>query len=183
MKQPVDMPTELLISTLNANSSISILASTYAGNYDSRKNGKRFKAELDRIVKAQQSRNDEIIKRHSPELMKPTIEERALAWALSGDTGISSETMCAYFTGVKKGGPFGSQAPSDAADRGRCIRLLKLIPEWIERLDELKALDVGTISINGADPIPRSQDSHSWTHQVPLIIKEGDFNDEQTSKL
>ena len=104
-----------------------------------------------------------------------SIRQRALQWALSGDTGISSETMCAYFTGVKKGGPFGSQAPSDAADRGRCIRLLQLIPEWIERLDELKALDVGTVSINGADPIPRSQDTHSWTYQIPLIRKEGGF--------
>lgn len=104
-----------------------------------------------------------------------SVRQRALEWALSGDTGISSETLCAYMSGVKKGGPFGSQAPSDAADRGRCIRLLKLIPEWVERLDELKALDVGTISINGAEPIPRSQDSHSWTHQVPLIIKEGGF--------
>jgi len=104
-----------------------------------------------------------------------SIRQRALAWALGGDTGISSETMCAYFTGVEKGGPFGSQAPSDAADRGRCIRLLKLIPEWIPRLDELKTLDKGTVSINGADPIPRSEDEHSWTHQVPLIIKEGGF--------
>jgi len=104
-----------------------------------------------------------------------TIEQRVLKWAFSGDTGISSETMAAYFTGVKKGGPFGSQAPSDAADRGRCIRLLNIIPEWVERLDELKALDVGTISINGADPIPRAQDTHSWTHQIQLIIKEGGF--------
>lgn len=175
MSQPVDLPTELLISTLNANSGISILAATYAGNYDSRKNGKRFKAELDRILNNQRKTNDEIIKRHSPELIKPTIEERALAWALGGDTGISSETMCAYFSGVKKGGPFGSQAPSDAADRGRCIRLLNIIPEWIDRLDELKALDTGTISINGAEPIPRSQDTHSWTHQIPLIREEGGF--------
>jgi len=115
------------------------------------------------------------LKRGLDPLPTGSIQKRALAWALSGDTGISSETMCAYFTGVKKGGPFGSQAPSDAADRGRCIRLLKLIPEWIERLDELKALDVGTISINGADPIPRAQDTHSWTYQIPLIIKEGEF--------
>lgn len=104
-----------------------------------------------------------------------TIEQRALKWALSDDTGISSETMCAYFTGVPKTGAFGSQAPSDAADRGRCIRLLNIIPEWIPRLDELKALDTGTISINGAPAIPRSQDTHSWTYQVPLIIKEGGF--------
>lgn len=176
MKQPIDAPTEILITTLNANSQISILAASWAGNYDSRKNGKRFKKAIDEINKLQSDTIKEIIARHSPELVQQSIEERALQWALSGDTGISSETMCAYFTGVKKGGPFGSQAPSDAADRGRCIRLLKLIPEWIERLDELKALDTGTVSINGADPIPRSQDTHSWTHQIPLIIKEGNFD-------
>lgn len=106
-----------------------------------------------------------------------TIEQRALQWALSDDTGISSETMCAYFVNVSKGGPFGSQAPIDACDRGRCIRLLNLIPEWIERLDELKALDIGTISINGAPAIPRSQDTHSWTYQIPLILAEGGFNE------
>lgn len=104
-----------------------------------------------------------------------TIEQRALRWALSDDTGISSETMCAFFTNTPKHGPFGMQAPSDAADRGRCIRLLNIIPEWIERLDELKELDTGTISINGAPPIPRSQDTHSWTYQIPLIRKEGGF--------
>lgn len=104
-----------------------------------------------------------------------SIRRRAAEWLLSGDTGISSETMCAYFLGIKKGDVFGSQAPSDAADRGRCIRLLERIPEWLPRLDELKALDIGTISINGADPIPRSEDSQSWTKQIPLIIKEGGF--------
>lgn len=102
-----------------------------------------------------------------------SIRKRALEWALSDDTGTSSETMCCYFTGSPM--RRWSGAPSDAADRGRCIRLLKLIPEWVERLDELKSLDVGTVSINGADPIPRSQDTHSWTHQIPLIIEEGGF--------
>lgn len=112
-----------------------------------------------------------------PSCNKPTIchnkpiEQRVLFWALSGDTGISSETMAAYFTGnpaVRYTG-----APSDGADRGRCIRLLELVPEWIERLDELKQLDRGTIAVNGANPIPRSQDTHSWTYQIPLIIQEG----------
>ena len=104
-----------------------------------------------------------------------SVRQRALQWALGDDTGISSETMCAYFTGATKAGPFGMQAPSDAADRGRCIRLLKLIPEWLPRLDELKHLDRGTISVNGADPIPRAEYYQSWTHQLPLIIKEGGF--------
>lgn len=102
-----------------------------------------------------------------------SIMRRALQWSLSDDTGVSSETMCCYFTGSPM--RQWSGAPSDAADRGRCIRLLQLIPEWVERLDELKKLDVGTVSINGADPIPRSQDTHSWTYQIPLIRKEGGF--------
>lgn len=99
------------------------------------------------------------------------LEQRVMFWALSGDTGVSSETMCAFFTG----NPLRrfSGAPSDAADRGRCIRLLELVPEWIERLDELKTLDKGEVSINGADPIPRSEDTHSWTYQLPLIRQEG----------
>jgi hypothetical protein len=66
-------------------------------------------------------------------------------------------------------------APSDADDRHRCIRLLRLIPEWIPRLDEMKALDTGTVSINGAEPIPISQDTHSWTYQVPIIKQAGGF--------
>lgn len=107
------------------------------------------------------------------EMPTGSVRQRALQWALSDDTGISSETMCCYFTDSPMRSWSG--APSDAADRGRCIRLLKLIPEWIDRLDELKTLDKGTVSINGADPIPRSEDTHSWTHQIPLIRKEGGF--------
>lgn len=173
--QPVDLPTELLIATLNANSGISILASTYAGNYDSHRNGKRFKRELDKILDNQRSTIDEILKRHDHTLIVESIERRAMERLLSGDTGISSETMIAFFTGVPKSGPFGMQAPSDAADRGRCIRVLQAIPEWVDRLDELKSLDTGTIIINGAAPIPVSEDKQSWTYQIPLIIKEGEF--------
>jgi len=112
-----------------------------------------------------------------PNCEKPVIchgkplDQRVLFWALSGDTGTSSETLCAYFTGNPQRRFSG--APSDGADRGRCIRLLELVPEWIPRLDELKQLDIGTISINGAYPIPRSQDTHSWTYQIPLIKQEG----------
>lgn len=102
-----------------------------------------------------------------------TIESRALTWATGGDTGISSKALCAYMSvGMTERR---HSAPSDAADRGRCIRLLRLIPEWIERLDEMKRLDTGTISINGAPAIPVAQDTHSWTYQIPLIIKEGEF--------
>lgn len=103
-----------------------------------------------------------------------SVMQRAIKWATGSDTGISSEALCSYMTTGTVDRPRWN-APSDAADRGRCIRLLQLIPEWVDRLDEMKALDVGTVSINGADPIPVSEDSHSWTYQIPLIRKEGNF--------
>lgn len=109
--------------------------------------------------------------------MNKTIEQRALQWAFGGDTGISSETLAAHMLGVEKAGPFGKQAPSDAADRARCIRLLKHIPEWLPRLDELKTLDVGTVSVNGDPPVPRAEFYQSWTQQLPLIMQEGGFNE------
>lgn len=103
-----------------------------------------------------------------------SVLRRAVEWATSSDTGISSEALCCYMaTGSITRKHW--NAPSDAADRGRCIRLLKLIPEWVDRLDEMKALDKGTVSINGADPVPISETEHSWTYQIPLIRKEGGF--------
>ena len=67
MNQPVDMPTELLINTLNANSELSILAAAWAGNYDSRKNGKRFSAEIKKITDRQRNNAEDILKCHFPE--------------------------------------------------------------------------------------------------------------------
>lgn len=101
-----------------------------------------------------------------------TIEERVLYWALSGDTGISSETLAARMTGNPKQGY--TSPPSDADDRGRCIRLLELVPEWIPRLPELatneKPSDAIVINSSGI-----SADTNSWAKQIPLIIKEGRF--------
>lgn len=99
-----------------------------------------------------------------------TIEARASYWALSGDTGISSETLANFMLGYPQhtnlAGP-----PSDAGDRGRCIRLLELIPEWIPRLPELvqqKPREGVVISSSGI-----SAQRNSWAVQIPLIIKEG----------
>jgi hypothetical protein len=74
MKQPLDLPTELLITTLNFNSEVAILASAWAGNYDSRKNGKRFKAELDKITQRQQAATKDILKRYAPELLVDEVD-------------------------------------------------------------------------------------------------------------
>lgn len=60
-----------------------------------------------------------------------------LKWALSGDTGISSETIVRIAIGLKpaKGDYF--DAPYDPSDFGRCYRLLKQFPELKEKLPEV----------------------------------------------
>lgn len=103
-----------------------------------------------------------------------SIEVRALAWALSDDTGISSKTICRWMTGTH--GTTGAyfSPPSDADDRGRCIRLLELIPEWITRLNEMQQYDNTKqptgITISGSGI---TADRNTWTKQIPLIMQEG----------
>jgi hypothetical protein len=60
-----------------------------------------------------------------------------IEWLLSGDTGTSSKTICAVMTGSNLGGDFDAGVPHDPSDFGRCYRLLRLFPGWIERLDEV----------------------------------------------
>lgn len=66
-----------------------------------------------------------------------TIEQRAMAWMMGGDTGASSKTIARHMLGLPHTSPFGVSAPSDNWDLGRCLRLLALIPEWEERLPEM----------------------------------------------
>ena len=64
------------------------------------------------------------------------VNKRATQWIVGGDTGCSSKTIWAVMMGVIQKY---SMTPSDNDDYGRCIRLLQLIPEWIDRLDEVTA--------------------------------------------
>lgn len=103
------------------------------------------------------------------EMVGDTIERRALKWALGDDTGISSETLAQFMLGIEARTWIGP--PSDAADRGRCIRLLKLIPEWLPRLPELAAAGPGdTKTVNGSE-----DHKYKWSVQIPLILQEGGF--------
>lgn len=101
------------------------------------------------------------------------VEYRALFWALHGSTGSSSLSIAQHMaTGLSDGMP-----PSDADDRSRCIRLLELVPEWLPRLDELKKYDAADkqpvgITIGGSGI---SAYDNSWSKQIPLIAKEGNF--------
>lgn len=67
--------------------------------------------------------------------------ETALAWIVGDDTGISSEVIWAVMMGVDPKNILDKSTPSDPSDFGRCYRLLKLIPEWEKRLEELRKVD------------------------------------------
>ena len=101
------------------------------------------------------------------------VEQRALFWALSGDTGTSSEAIARHMTGnpqYRYAGP-----PSDASDRGRCIRLLELIPEWLPRLNEMRKYDEQPSNTLVISASGISADRNTWARQIPLIADEGGF--------
>ena len=74
--------------------------------------------------------------------MSEAIEQRAMSWIAGDDTGLSSKAIWLHMTGVK---PFPRdrrnrwEHPWDPDDLGRCLRLLRLIPEWKDRLPEMTA--------------------------------------------
>lgn len=63
---------------------------------------------------------------------------KAEKWAVSGETGTSSEAMLAVMLGEKP--KTGFCYPSDGGDLGRCLGLLEAVPEFRSRLHEMKAV-------------------------------------------
>lgn len=53
---------------------------------------------------------------------------KAMTWLAGGDTGLSSESIMYAAFGVMP--KHGYRPPSDPADLGRCLRLLRQFPEW-----------------------------------------------------
>lgn len=102
-----------------------------------------------------------------------SIDRRALFWALSGDCGVSSEAIANHMLGNTKSGRFSFQPPSDADDRGRCIRLLELIPEWIPQLKEMTRYDQANPEGFVINSSGISADLNTWEKQIPLILTEG----------
>ena len=102
--------------------------------------------------------------------MEDSIQKRANAWLLGDDTGMSSKMLAAHMLGLK---PARNTPPTDASDRGRCIRLLEIIPEWIERLDEMKKYpDVVCTYLTGHSLNVMERRNEGWSHQVELIKTE-----------
>ncbi len=100
------------------------------------------------------------------------IYHRALYWFLAGNTGISSKTLVCHMLNYPL--PNLSLPPSDEGDRGRCIRLLELVPEWIPRLPELAKNEAPSdgVVINSSGIHAQTM---GWAEQIPLILKEGKF--------
>lgn len=69
-------------------------------------------------------------------LAEGTLSRRIMEWYQSGDTGVSSETMCFATLGGSK--PRHTGFPSDPSDLGRCIRFLEKFPEARSKLADLR---------------------------------------------
>lgn len=76
-----------------------------------------------------------------------------LDWVSGDNTGASSKVIFRFMLGLPPTS-HGKSAPSDKADRARCITLLDIKPDWWDRLDELRLL------------------SKDWNKQVDLILEE-----------
>jgi hypothetical protein len=67
--------------------------------------------------------------------MSDTAElKAALKWLNGNDTGISSQAIMTHMLGEH---PTSDTYPSDPSDLGRCIRLLRVIPAWHQRIGEM----------------------------------------------
>ena len=80
---------------------------------------------------------------------------KLIEWATSDHQGVSSGAICRYMLNLNPADGWRVyMPPSDASDRGRCIRLLNTCPEWWKRIDEMKRFN------------------EDWAEQVELIKKE-----------
>lgn len=76
-----------------------------------------------------------------------SVLDRACRWIVGEDTGTSSIAIWSVMMGVHTSSSRHC-TPSDPSDFGRCVRLLKLIPEWEDNLDKLRVIDFDR-NING----------------------------------
>lgn len=68
----------------------------------------------------------------------PDIKDRIIDWLLNGDTGASSRAIVEQMLNPKPGSYLNH--PRDYGDFDRCIKLLELLPEFAERIDEMSAV-------------------------------------------
>lgn len=70
------------------------------------------------------------------------IPSAAVEWLASGERGISSEFIFYVLTGIPVGSfrSGWSNHPHDPSDFTRCERLLRAVPEFRDRLDEMRVV-------------------------------------------
>jgi hypothetical protein len=82
---------------------------------------------------------------HKPPVIEAPLEgdpaENVRLWMKGTDTGISSMTLAESFLGLNTNVAYRGKDsigyPHDPADLGRCLRLIKRVPEVRERVDQL----------------------------------------------
>lgn len=70
----------------------------------------------------------------SPQPLSESAMLRLLHWALSDDTGVSSNTIARVASGATLGH---ADIPYDGGDFGRCYRLLQAVPELYDSLPDV----------------------------------------------
>jgi hypothetical protein len=70
---------------------------------------------------------------------RTSLSPEAVDWLANGKRGISSNTIFTHLTGIDAMGGWGGRShPHDPADLWRCRLLLEQVPEFGERLCEMK---------------------------------------------
>lgn len=62
------------------------------------------------------------------------MKKELIQWLLGEETGLSSKHIVGHMLNLE----VYHYHPCDIGDRKRCIGLLRAMPEWIKRLDEMK---------------------------------------------
>jgi len=93
-----------------------------------------------------------------PTEIKSTIEMRAIRWLGGDDTGLSSKAILNHMLGVRDAD---QSYPVDPSDLGRCLRMLRLFPEFKGRMVEMARYGLAWESL-----------SKKWQELELLMINE-----------
>lgn len=112
------------------------------------------------------------------DILSLPVEKRAMIWAVHGEGGVSSNTIFSVMTGTMQykdvfpRGWWRFDVPHDPSDFRRCYLLLKLIPEWRERIGEMaEAFDKWRSFVD------------RWDEMTALYEQERENEDGMTPKL
>ncbi len=94
-------------------------------------------------------------------MAKVELSEEAQNWLATGDRGQSSNTLFGVMTGIPLWGRWGKDHPWDPDDFVRCEKLLRAVPEFRPRLQEMAAVSPVWARL-----------VENWQHIVSLIEAE-----------